>query len=464
MTIASTSEGGKTASPNTSETNENVISPFFNADGSYATKILKLSYAKAPSAQWKPDAADLVVLDAACALLMAGHPVAIPTETVYGLAAPLQRDAVAAVFTAKRRPADNPLIVHVSSLDMVEPLLPEGTELPSVYAPLAARFWPGPLTMVLPGRSTIPSNVTAGLSTVAVRFPSHPVCKALISRLGEPLAAPSANSSGRPSPTLASHVFDDLNGRIALILDGGPCDGGIESTVVDGTDPARPVILRNGGVTAEMLKHVEGWENVVYYKDLDKDKEGNDSASSKDAKGQHESLDPELYLDVNSSNGQQNGNGIGKDPTEIANGDGSGAEYRPKAPGMKYRHYAPRGLCIVARLDPLPANDGEKLERLRQAASKEAKARGKQGKLGVLACLDRPAGSISFADNSETTGYNLGPVSDRASHAAHLFAALRHVDADGAVVVAIEKMDGLEEGRGVMERVEKAAEGGEIVA
>ena len=315
--------------------------------------------------------------------------------------------------------------------------------------------------MVLPGRSTIPPNVTAGLSTVAVRFPSHPVCRELISLLGEPLAAPSANSSGRPSPTLASHVLEDLNERIALILDGGPCGGGIESTVVDGTDEKRPVVLRNGGVTLEMLRKVPGWKNVVYYKDLEKERalKEKPDVEALASNGRHESLDPELYLDTNGS-----ANGLEKPAT-----NGTGAKeanddaeaYRPKAPGMKYRHYAPRGLCLVARLDPLPANDDEKLERLLAAALQQSEARGKAGLVGVLACLDRPAGPIDLG--AKAVGYNLGSASDRASHAANLFAALRHVDAAGAVVVAIEKMDGVGESRGVMERVEKAAEGGEIV-
>lgn len=436
-----------------------LLAQFFEADGSYATKIMKLSYLDNPSPEWVPTEADLRVLDAACALLRAGHPVAVPTETVYGLAAPLQPKAVARIFEAKRRPADNPLIVHVSAMNMVEPLLPEDTEFLDIYRPLAEEFWPGPLTMVFPARSTVPRNVTAGLSTVAVRFPSHPTCAALIRHLGEPLAAPSANSSGRPSPTLAQHVLDDLNGRIALILDGGPCTGGIESTVVDGfTDPSNPVVLRNGGVTLEMLRSCRGWENVKYYKDLETPVYANGTPMQGAKTNGHthvESLDPEKHADP------------GK---EAAQTDG----YRPRAPGMKYRHYAPRGLCLVARFDPPIAAQGEeadneRVQRLKKAAEREATSRGIDGPLALLGTLsNRSAGAVDPAQLSLparfSAVYNLGAPDDLASHAAHLFAALRHADGAEAALVLIEGVNKIGEGRGVMERVEKAAEGGEVVA
>ncbi|KAI9310353.1 DHBP synthase RibB-like alpha/beta domain-containing protein [Dichotomocladium elegans] len=184
--------------------------------------------------------------------LRAGEAVGIPTETVYGLAAnALSADAVSKIFQAKNRPQDNPLIVHVSSLAMLQSILPEG-ELPEIYRPMVERFWPGPLTIVLPSSPKIPSSVTCGQPTVAVRFPSHPVARALIDACGFPLAAPSANASGKPSTTLAQHVYDDLNGRIPLILDGGPCRVGVESTVLDGLRQP-PAILRPGGVTYEAL-------------------------------------------------------------------------------------------------------------------------------------------------------------------------------------------------------------------
>ncbi|MFR1803254.1 MAG: L-threonylcarbamoyladenylate synthase, partial [Faecalispora jeddahensis] len=163
-------------------------------------------------------------------LLKNGGLVAIPTETVYGLAAnALDGRAVAAIFAAKGRPMDNPLIVHISQLDQWAALV---SEIPPRAMELANRFWPGPLTIILPKSPLIPDEVSAGQATVAVRFPSHPVARAVIDAAGVPLAAPSANLSGSPSPTEAQHVLADLDGRIDAVLDGGPCRVGVESTVI----------------------------------------------------------------------------------------------------------------------------------------------------------------------------------------------------------------------------------------
>lgn len=246
--------------------------------------------------------------EAALELRSNDTPVAFPTETVYGLGADATRStAVTGIYEAKRRPADNPLIVHVSSIAQLTKLLRHGTAttdcnqalsdpIPSVYRALIDRFWPGPLTLVLPLPSPSPlaSQVTAGLSTFAVRMPSSFLALALIHLADVPLAAPSANASTRPSPTTAAHVMQDLSGRIKTIIDGGECEVGLESTVVDGlTDP--PVILRPGGISAEMLRQSPGWEKVaVGYKDS-----------------------PE--------------NGI------------------PKVPGMKYKHYSPRAKVILIK-------------------------------------------------------------------------------------------------------------------
>lgn len=230
-------------------------------------------------------------LQQAAELLRKGEPVAIPTETVYGLAAnALSASAVTAVFAAKGRPSDNPLIVHVSDLNMLAQLYPQqqqqehGTTqptsngsssstakvgsqtppsgssssssslsfIPQQYHRLIAAFWPGPLTLLLPASPLIPAAVTAGLPTVAVRMPAHPVARALIAAAGVPLAAPSANTSGRPSPTTAQHVMQDLAGRIPAVVDGGACECGVESTVLDGLRNP-PVVLRPGGVTPELL-------------------------------------------------------------------------------------------------------------------------------------------------------------------------------------------------------------------
>ena len=239
-------------------------------------------------------------------------PVAFPTETVYGLGADAMRSvAVRNIFATKGRPADNPLIVHVHSLSQLDALLkpwssssdsnggsgPDNqSAIPLLYRPLIKRFWPGPLTIILknPPGSLLTQEVTAGLSTFGARMPSHPIALAILKASDRPLAAPSANASTKPSPTTAAHVFEDLRGRIKTIVDGGSCDYGIESTVVDGlSDP--PIILRPGGISIEMLRSVEGWENVII--------------------GYEDGLERQ--------------------------------QKRPRAPGMKYRHYSPKARVVL---------------------------------------------------------------------------------------------------------------------
>ncbi len=226
----------------------------------------------------------------AAELVRRGEVVAFPTETVYGLgASAIDGAAVAQIFTAKGRPSDNPLIVHVAdreSLSSVVSVVPQSAEK------LIERFWPGPLTLVLPKRETIPGEVTCGLQTVGVRMPAHPVALALIRAAGVPLAAPSANRSGRPSPTAAEHVLEDLAGRIPLVLDGGETGLGLESTVIDMTvDP--PVLLRPGGVTLEQICAEIG-------------------------------------------------------PVEVASAVlGGDAGEAPRSPGMKYAHYAPKAHVVL---------------------------------------------------------------------------------------------------------------------
>lgn len=203
------------------------------------------------------------LLDASCGgsiekagqILRNGGLVGIPTETVYGLAAnALDGSAVAKIFAAKGRPMDNPLIVHISEFSQIDQLVETVTDSAKK---LAQKFWPGPLTIILPKSKLIPDEVSAGLPTVAVRFPSHPVAKKVIDAAGVPLAAPSANTSGKPSPTLASHVMEDMDGKIEAVLDGGPCSVGVESTVITlACDPPR--LLRPGGVTLEELRGVLG--------------------------------------------------------------------------------------------------------------------------------------------------------------------------------------------------------------
>jgi L-threonylcarbamoyladenylate synthase len=230
----------------------------------------------------------------AAQLLKSGEVVAFPTETVYGLGANAKdAKAVEKIFAAKGRPSDNPLIVHIAHPKQLEEMV---SAIPDVAHTLIKRFWPGPLTLVLPKKEGVISDpVTAGLPTVAVRMPAHPVALALIEASGLPLAAPSANISGRPSPTTAAHVFADLNGRIAGIVDGGETGIGVESTVLDCTTKV-PTILRPGGVTKEALEKVIG--NVAV-----------DSALTDERQ-------------------------------------------TPKSPGMKYTHYAPKSPMAIVQGSP----------------------------------------------------------------------------------------------------------------
>jgi L-threonylcarbamoyladenylate synthase len=252
---------------------------------------------------------------AAAYLISNDTPVAFPTETVYGLGADATRtEAVKGIYAAKGRPSDNPLIVHICDLDMLRSLLQSPGEtnghhnpIPEVYKPLIELFWPGPLTILLPNPqpSKLAPEVTAGLSTFGARMPNSPLALSLIKLAKAPLAAPSANASTKPSPTTAQHVLDDLNGRIEIILDGGPCDVGVESTVVDGLcDP--PVVLRPGGVSMEELRSCPGWENVV--------------------------------------RGYKDGAELGKEA--------------PRAPGMKYKHYSPKATVVLYESTSSDGKDG----------------------------------------------------------------------------------------------------------
>ena len=236
------------------------------------------------------DSADDVKIEAAGNLLKEGKLVAFPTETVYGLGAnALDEEAAAGIYSAKGRPSDNPLIVHIADWDALGLIV---KEIPPEAKLLADKFWPGPLTMIFKKSDRVPYGTTGGLETVAVRMPSHPVAMKLIRAGGGYIAAPSANTSGRPSPTRAEHVKEDLDGRIDMILDGGEVNIGLESTIVDLSEGV-PTILRPGYITKEMLEEVLGKVEV-------------DQA-------------------------------IIRDDSNIV----------PKAPGMKYRHYAPKADLVV---------------------------------------------------------------------------------------------------------------------
>ena len=225
-------------------------------------------------------------LKEAAGILRSGGLVAFPTETVYGLGGnALDEDAARKIYAAKGRPSDNPLIAHVSCVEEVAPLV---KEIPEAGRKLMEAFWPGPLTMIFPKSEKVPYGTTGGLDTVAIRMPDDPVANRLIALAGVPVAAPSANTSGRPSPTTADHVWQDMNGRIDMIIDGGPVGIGVESTIVD-VSSAVPAVLRPGAITMEMLEEVLG----------------------------EVSVDPAILGPLS-------------------------ADVRPKAPGMKYKHYAPK--------------------------------------------------------------------------------------------------------------------------
>ncbi len=238
---------------------------------------------------------ELPEIKEAARFLREGKLVAFPTETVYGLGADARSDqAVERIFQAKGRPSDNPLIVHISEIAQLEGLI---ADFPAKASELAALYWPGPLTMVLPVKAgAVSPLVTAGLSTVAVRMPDHPAALALIQEAGCPVAAPSANLSGRPSPTTARHVLEDLEGKIDGVLDGGPCGVGLESTVVEWSGDVLH-ILRPGGITQEQLsRHADQVLNAA-------------NLTARERKVQEQ----------------------------------------PRSPGMKYTHYAPRGKLVIVK-------------------------------------------------------------------------------------------------------------------
>lgn len=234
-----------------------------------------------------------VTVEEAVALLQQGQVVAFPTETVYGLGADATSDqAVARIFAAKGRPADNPLIVHIGHIEQLPQV---AADVPDTAKALMDAFWPGALTVILPKQAGLSPSVTAGLDSVGVRLPSDPVALALLRGVSLPIAAPSANVSGRPSPTTAEHVAEDLDGKVAGILDGASAQIGLESTVIDCT-VTPPIILRPGGVTREAIEAVIG-------------------------------------------------------PVDVAQPE-TDQETAPKSPGMKYTHYAPKAPMAIVKGDP----------------------------------------------------------------------------------------------------------------
>ena len=323
----------------------------------------------------------------AAQMLRDGGLVAFPTETVYGLGAnALDEAAAKKIYAAKGRPSDNPLIAHISCLEELKPLV---AYIPEAGRKLAEAYWPGPLTMVFPKSDIVPYGTTGGLDTVAVRMPSDPVANRLIKLAGVPVAAPSANTSGRPSPTTAQHVWQDMEGKIEMILDGGPVGIGVESTIVDVSGDV-PTLLRPGAITMEMLRETVGRVEI----------------------------DPAIQAPPS-------------------------ADLRPKAPGMKYRHYAPHA--------DLQLVEGE-TDRVVEAINALVRERLAEGKMVGVICTDEtraryPQGevrSVGLRAKEETIAHNL-------------FSVLREFDDLKVDCIYSESFSKDHLGQAIMNRLTKAA-------
>ena len=323
-------------------------------------------------------------------ILRNGGLVAFPTETVYGLGGDAtDKEASKKIYAAKGRPSDNPLIVHIAKFSQLEDI---SKDLPENAKKLADAFWPGPLTMVVNKNKVIPYETTGGLDTVAVRMPNNPVALALIEESGCMIAAPSANTSGRPSPTKASHVYEDLSGKIEAILDGGSVDIGLESTIVDLTEDV-VTILRPGYINMDMLREVVG----------------------------------EVRMD----------------PGIVYNDKGTTSGARPKAPGMRYKHYAPKGDLtiisgeediVVATINQMTKEALDKGQRVGIIATSESADRYKDGQVLVI-----------------------GDRADEGSIAHNLYDILRQFDEIGVDVIYSESFATPKMGQAIMNRLLKAA-------
>lgn len=363
-------------------------------------------------------------LKEAAGILRSGGLVAFPTETVYGLGGnALDEDAARKIYAAKGRPSDNPLIAHVSCVEEVEPLV---KEIPEAGRKLMEAFWPGPLTMIFPKSEKVPYGTTGGLDTVAIRMPDDPVANRLIALAGVPVAAPSANTSGRPSPTTADHVWQDMNGRIDMIIDGGPVGIGVESTIVD-VSSAVPAVLRPGAITMEMLEEVLG----------------------------EVSVDPAILGPLS-------------------------ADVRPKAPGMKYKHYAPKAdLTLVepgtgadresgaeqvtgaeqktgadrnTGADPETGLDEAQLQAMIRKVRELSREKIEAGyKVGVI-CTDESRGCYTDGEVR-----SIGARKSQASVAHNLYALLREFDDLGVDYIFSESFPKDHLGQAIMNRLSKAA-------
>ena len=330
---------------------------------------------------------DIEKMQEAGDLIAAGELVAFPTETVYGLGGDaLHPEAAEKIYAAKGRPSDNPLIIHiaeVSDLERVAKVVPEQAKK------LAKAFWPGPLTMVVWKKESVPYATTGGLDTVAVRMPNHPVALELIRKSGKLIAAPGANTSGRPSPTEGSHVMEDLEGRIAMVLDSGPVGIGIESTIIDLTETV-PMVLRPGYITPEMLSEVLGEEVII-------------------------------------------------DPGILAADDTT----KPKAPGMKYKHYAPKADMVIV--------DGKKENVVEKITELIKDAKWKELKVAVIATEETK--SLYETD----VVLSIGTREEEDSIAKHMYKILRDCDKLDVDVIYSESFKTPRIGQAIMNRLLKAA-------
>lgn len=333
-----------------------------------------------------PEHPDQAVLQEAGSIIKKGGLVAFPTETVYGLGGDaLNPQSSKKIYEAKGRPSDNPLIVHIARMEDLSEIV---SFIPESAKVLAENFWPGPLTMIFQKSSIVPHETTGGLETVAVRFPSDAVAQEFIKEAGGFIAAPSANISGRPSPTSGRHVYEDLKGKIEMILDGGSCEIGLESTIVDLTEEI-PVILRPGYITEEML------ERVLSKVDVDR--------------------------------------------TILSAASG----IAPKAPGMKYRHYAPKGELIIVK--------GNSDQVVSYVNDKIQKGHAVGRKMGVIA-TDETIGQYGACVRK-----SVGRRTDEASIARRLYEILREFDEEDVEDIYAEAFDCSGMGQAIMNRLLKAA-------
>lgn len=334
------------------------------------------------------------VIETTAQFIKKGGTVAFPTETVYGLGADaLNPDAVRKIFKAKGRPLDNPLIVHIADIEQLDVI---ASDVPGSARNLMNAFWPGPLTLIFKRKDIVPDVTTCGLDTVAIRMPDNTIALGLIKEAGTPIAAPSANISGRPSPTTAEHVISDLSGRIDAVIDGGAVRVGVESTVLDIT-PDIPVLLRPGGVSIDEIREYVG-EVLIGYTDRP-----------------------------------------------------AGAGEAVRSPGLKYTHYSPE-----TRLVLVMGNSSAVVDKISKLA-RECRAR--NVRVGLLV-TDETAGTEEMAGYVSAEGvFFLGSRHDASAIASNLFAGLRYLDMEDVDVIIADGSIGIDGiGAAVLNRLEKAAD------